>query len=313
MPAPNPVRDVPARTDPTDAHPIGFIGLGMMGAAIAANLLRQRHLIAWNRTRAACLPLAEAGALVAESPRAVFERARIVFLMLSDEAAIDEVLDFNGTMQFQGRTVVLMSTVTPAYSAELSHRIRHAGGSYVEAPVSGSRQPAIDGTLITMLSGEPTALDLVEPLLQATSSLIVRCGPVPGALKTKLAVNTFLITLVTGLAEAFHFAEENGVAADILRQVLDAGPMASAVSRAKGAKLAAEDWAPHAAIPDVLKNSRLIRSQALRTGNASPLIDVCTDLYAEAVVLGNASHDMAAVIQALRNRTDASRYLDRPD
>ncbi|MBK0420269.1 NAD(P)-dependent oxidoreductase [Leucobacter sp. CSA1] len=298
---------------PAEVKPVGFIGLGLMGSAIAANLLRQRQLIVWNRTRSACAGLEASGAIVADSAQAVFERARIVFVMLSDESAIDAVLKFDGSVRLRDRTVVLMSTVTPAYSAELSQRIREAGGAYVEAPVSGSRQPAIDGTLISMISGDAASLDQVEPLIHATSSTVVRCGPVPAALTMKLAVNTFLITLVTGLAESFHFAEENGVDAETLRLVLDSGPMASAVSRSKGAKITHEDWAPHAAIPDVLKNSRLVRGQARRTGNASPLIDVCTELYAESEALGHAGHDMAAVISALRNRTETSRGLTKAD
>lgn len=84
--------------------------------------------------------------------------------------------------------------------------------------------------------------------------------------------------------------------------------MASAVSRSKSTKLTHHDWAPHAAIPDVLKNSRLIRDQARRMKHANPLIDVCTQLYAEADALGHAQDDMAAVLTVIRNRlvTDKS-------
>ncbi len=286
---------------------VGFIGLGLMGSAVAGNLLKQSPLVIWNRTRSACDVLEELGAEVVDSVRSVFERALTVFVMLSDETAIDAVLKFDGSVPFQGRTVVLMSTVPPDYSLSLSSRILAAGGSYVEAPVSGSRQPAVNGTLISMIAGDSAVIEQVEPLINAISAKVVKCGPVPAALKMKLAVNTFLIALVTGLAESFHFAEQNGVDAETLRLVLDTGPMASAVSRAKSAKLAREDWDPHAAILDVLKNSRLVQDQARRTGNVSPLIDACTELYAETETLGHAGHDMAAVIAALRNRTSTSR------
>jgi len=275
-----------------------------MGSAIAANLLRRTPLVVWNRTRSACDVLEELGAAVMDSAEEVFERARIVFVMLSDETAIDAVLKFDDTVQYQGRTVVLISTVAPAYSLALSRRILDAGGAYIEAPVSGSRQPAVEGKLISMVAGDPATLEQADSLIHAMSTTVFRCGQVPAALKMKLAVNTFLITLVTGLAESFHFAEANGVDAEILRRVLDAGPMASAVSRAKSSKLTQEDWGPHAAIPDVLKNSRLVQDQARRTGNASPLIDVCTDLYFETEALGHSVHDMASVIYALRNRTE---------
>lgn len=281
---------------------LGFIGLGLMGSAIATNLQTRAPLVVWNRTPAACHTLEEIGAKVASSVTEVFENTGIVFIMLSDEVAIDSVLRFDGSLPVRGRTVVLMSTVSPDYSERLARKVEAAGGCYVEAPVSGSRQPAVEGSLVSMIAGEVDALDRVEPLIQVFSSKVFRCGPVPAALTMKLAVNTFLIALVTGLAESFHFAERNGVDAEVLRMVLDTGPMASTVSRAKSAKLAAEDWAPQAAIADVLKNSRLIRDQARRTPNASPLMDICADLYAETLELGHANDDMAAVIAALRHR-----------
>lgn len=300
-------------TEADDATRIGFIGLGLMGSAMAANLQRRARLVVWNRTPSACTPLGEAGAEVAASPAAVFERARVVFVMLSDESAIDAVLRFDGSLRVRDRTIVLMSTVSPAYSERLARRIADAGGAYVEAPVSGSRQPAVEGSLIAMLAGEAASLDAVEPLLGAMCSRAVRCGAVPAALTTKLAVNTLLITLVTGLAEAFHFAEENGVDPAVLRVVLDAGPMSSAVSSAKSAKLVARDWAPHAAIADVLKNSRLVRDQARRSGSSAPLMEVCTELYAEAVALGHAGDDMAAVISALRERAGSAGRAGAPE
>lgn len=286
---------------------VGFIGLGLMGSAMAANLQATVPLIVWNRSHAASEALEASGARVATSAAAVFESASIVFVMLSDEAAIDAVIPFDGTIPLRGRVVVLMSTVAPAYSEHLAERVEKVGGAFVEAPVSGSRQPAIEGTLISMIAGADDALDRVEPLLRAMSSAVIRCGRPPAALKMKLAVNTFLITLVTGLAEAFHFAEENGVDPATLQTVLDAGPLASAVSRAKAAKIVAQDWSSHAAIPDVLKNSRLVCAQADRSGSASPLMDVCRALFEEAEALGHRQHDMAAVIEALRHRTDAAR------
>lgn len=291
-------------TEPELPEAVGFIGLGIMGSAIAVRLQSKLPMVVWNRTASACVPLEEAGAISVATAAEVFERTRIVFVMLADERAIDSVLRFDGVMPLTGRTIVLMSTVAPHYSAQLARRIEAAGACYVEAPVSGSRQPALEGTLVSMVAGDEGVLDRVEPLIELFSSKVFRCGPVPTALTTKLAVNTFLITLVTGLAESFHFAETNGVDLEILRSVLDTGPMASAVSRAKTEKLALQDWAPHAAIPDVLKNSRLIGEKARRAANSSPLIDVCSELYAEAANLGHAGDDMIAVIAALRKRSE---------
>lgn len=290
-------------TEPELPDAVGFIGLGLMGSAIAARLQAKLPMVVWNRTASACAPLELSGAISVATAAEVFERTRVVFVMLADEHAIDSVLQFDGSIPLTGRTVVVMSTVAPHYSAQLARRVDAAGGAFVEAPVSGSRQPALEGTLVSMIAGDESALDRVEPLVELFSSKVFRCGQVPAALKTKLAVNTFLITLATGLAESFHFAEMNGVDLELLRNVLDTGPMASAVSRSKTKKLALQDWAPHAAIPDVLKNSRLIGEQAQRAANSSPLIDVCVELYEEAANAGHAGDDMIAVIAALRKRS----------
>jgi 3-hydroxyisobutyrate dehydrogenase len=131
------------------------------------------------------------------------------------------------------------------------------------------------------------------------------CGPVPGALLMKLAVNIVLITQVTGLAEAFHFAERHGLDPRVLARVLDAGPMASAVSRATAAKLPAGDSGAQAAIADVLKNNRLIAGQARATATATPLLDACHALYGETAGLGHGGADMAAVVHAPRARSAA--------
>ncbi|GAA2404301.1 NAD(P)-dependent oxidoreductase [Streptomyces glaucosporus] len=290
---------------------VGFIGLGVMGQPMALNLVRAgTPLVVWNRTAARCEPLRAAGAEVADGPAEVFARARTVILMPADEAALDTVLG-RGTPDFArrvaGRTVVHMGTVSPGHSRGLEADVRAAGGRYVEAPVSGSRGPAEAGRLVAMLSGEDAAVEEVRPLLSPMCHETFLCGAVPNALLTKLAVNLFLITMVTGLTEAFHFADRHGLDRRLFLDVLDAGPMASAVSRTKAPKLLARDFSVQAAASDVLKNNRLIAGAAREADLASPLLDVCHALFHETVALGHGGSDMAAVLHALEARTDRDR------
>ena len=283
---------------------LGFIGLGLMGSAIASRLQSRHPLVVWNRTRAATASLAQAGAEVADSAAEVFDRCSTVFVMITDESAVDEVL---APVDLRQKTLVQMSTVPPAYSVALAARVTAAGGRYVEAPVSGSRQPALNGALIGMLAGRPDAIDDVAPLRDPVCALIALCGEPPRAMQMKLAVNTFLITLVTGLAESFHFAETHELDVQLLEQILGAGPMASFVSRAKAAAIVAGDFAPQAAIPDVAKNARLVVEAARENGNTATLMEACLSLYAEAEGLGHGADDMAAVITAFRARTGRRR------
>jgi len=286
---------------------VGFVGLGVMGQPMALNLARAgTPLVVWNRSPARCAPLRAAGAEVAASAAEVFERAGTVFLMLADETAVDAVLG-RGTPDFpvrvSGRTVVHMGTTSAEYSAGLQDDVRAAGGRYVEAPVSGSRVPAERGELVAMLAGDDEAVAAVRPLLSPMCREAFDCGPVPDALLTKFSVNLFLITLVTGLTEAFHFAARQGLDPGLLRDVLDAGPMASSVSRMKTPKLLARDFAVQAGAADVLKNNRLIAEAARKTGVASPLLDVCHALFGETVEQGHGDEDMVAVLHALESRT----------
>ncbi|MFJ8141155.1 NAD(P)-dependent oxidoreductase [Streptomyces sp. NPDC096013] len=290
---------------------VGFVGLGVMGQPMALNLARAgTPLVVWNRTPGRCEPVSAAGAEVAADPTEVFDRADdIVFLMLADETAMDAVLG-RGTADFAARvarhTVVHMGTTSAEYSAGLQDDIRAAGGRYVEAPVSGSRVPAEQGQLVGMLAGDADAVDAVRPLLAPVCRETFGCGAVPGALLMKFSVNLFLITLVTGLAEAFHFADRHGLDQRLLRDVLDAGPMASSVSRVKGPKLVTRDFTVQAAAADVLKNNRLIAEAAREAGLASPLLDICHALYGETVAQGHGGEDMVAVLHALETRTEGA-------
>jgi 3-hydroxyisobutyrate dehydrogenase len=206
-----------------------------------------------------------------------------------------------------------MGTTAPAYSRGLEADVLAAGGRYVEAPVSGSRGPAQAGELIAMLAGAHDAVAAVRPLLAPMCRQTVECGPVPSALTMKLAVNLYLITTVTGLAEAAHFAAVHGLDMDTFRAVLDAGPMASTVSRGKLAKLLAGDLSPQAAAADVLVNNELVAAAARTAGMASPALDVSHALFAETVAQGRGGEDMIAVIRALEARTgSAERATAQP-
>lgn len=290
---------------------VGFVGLGIMGQPMALNLARAgQPLVVWNRSPHRCEPLRAAGAEVAEDVAEVFARAEVVILMLAGENTIDAVLE-RGTAGFArkvaGRTVVHMGTTSPGFSRGLDADVRAAGGHYVEAPVSGSRGPAEAGELVAMLAGAPEAVARVRAVVGPMCANVVECGEPPQALLMKLAVNLFLITTVAGLAESFHFAERHGLDLVKLVDVLDTGQMSSKVSRAKTAKLLAGDFEAQAAIADVLTNNRLIADAARAAGIASPLLDVCLTLFTRTLELGHGKEDMAAVVRAIRECSDAAQ------
>jgi 3-hydroxyisobutyrate dehydrogenase len=291
-----------------DGQNVGFVGLGVMGTPMALRLAQAGiPLVVWTRNRERAEPVRAAGAVVAANAAEVFATADPVLLMLANAEAIDDVLR-RGTPAFtalvRGRTVVHMGTTAPEFSRDLEHDIREAGGRYVEAPVSGSRTPAERGELVGLVAGEHPAVARVRPLLAPMCREVVDCGVVPNALLVKLAINLFLITMVTGLAEAVHFAERQGLDLNRFLSVHDNGPMASAVSRIKADKLVRGDFDVQAAAADVLMNSRLAADAARRARIATPMLDVAHGLFQDTVDLGFGTQDMAAVVRAIESRTD---------
>jgi 3-hydroxyisobutyrate dehydrogenase len=288
----------------------GFIGLGAMGEPIALNMARSGiPLVVWNRTAGKADALLAAGARVVDSVGQVFDATDTVVLMLANEEAIDAVLQ-RGTPAFadlvRGHTLVQMGTVSPGYSSALERDVHAGQGQYVEAPVSGSKKPAEAGQLVAMLAGHASAIEAIRPLLEPVCRQSFECGPVPNASLMKLSVNVFLITMVTGLVEAFHFAERHALDLEQFAAVLDAGPMTSSVSRMKVSKLVSQDFALQAGITDVLKNNRLIAEAARKARIASPLLDVCHALYGETHALGLGNFDMVSVLRAIEARSDLS-------
>ena len=200
--------------------------------------------------------------------------------------------------------IVLMGTMSPGYSRQLEADVIDAGGRYVEAPVSGSRKPAESGLLVAMVAGmDPDAVADVQRLLEPMCARTVACGAVPGGLSMKLAVNLYMIGMVTALAEAVNFASRLGLDLDAFAHVLAAGPMDNALARTKFDKLRTGDFEVQAAITDVVKNADLVVDAARSAGAASPIIDTCADLYHQTEQDGWGLIDMVAVVKTYQARS----------
>ncbi|RBP45717.1 3-hydroxyisobutyrate dehydrogenase [Roseimicrobium gellanilyticum] len=293
-------------TTSTQRTPLGFIGTGTMGEPMAMNLVKAgTPMIVWNRSREKTNTLASAGATVAADCDEVFVRCCTILLMVGTPEAIDAIVK-RGHSEFaarvRGHAIVILGTPPPEYSQALEGDIRAAGGCYVEAPVSGSRAPAEAGRLVGMLAGEPEAVERIRPLLSPMCHTTFHCGDVPGALHMKLAINLYMIAVVTGLVESMHFAERHGVDLKQFMAILDAGPMASPLSRIKAPKLASRDFSVQAAASVVLENTHLITEAARKAHASTPLFDAAHELLIETVELGFGGEDLVAMLCALEMR-----------
>lgn len=283
----------------------GVIGLGVMGEPIARNLVNAGFaLTVFNRSPAKTTPFRDE-ATIASSAREVFERSDAILLVLPGEREIDAVLARSGGslgVPVGERIIVNMATVSPAYSEGLSRAVAAAGGRYVEAPVSGSREPAESATLIVLAAADSEAvIDQVQPLFAAIGRATVHCGAPPNAMRMKLANNLLLIALMESFTEAVHFARGMGLDPERFVDVILNGPMANDLFRGKAGKLLDRDFTQQAPIKHVAKDIRLICEEAQRVDAWTPGALTNAELFARAVDMGLGEDDAVGVVQVLES------------
>jgi 3-hydroxyisobutyrate dehydrogenase-like beta-hydroxyacid dehydrogenase len=212
---------------------LGWIGLGEMGSRIVERLLGQGHdVVGWNRTRAKAERLEPLGLELARSPREVAERAPFVFSMLTDTAAVREVLRGDAGVLAglgPGSMLVEMSTIDPQASRELAGEVERAGGRMLDCPVSGGVGAASTGELSLMAGGDEAALEAVRPILDAIGRRLDYMGGNGQALVMKLAINLSLAVQMIAFSEGVLIAEKSGIArekaVDALRGSAVGSPM----------------------------------------------------------------------------------------
>ena len=204
------------------AAPVGFIGLGIMGQGMARRLASSgQPLHVWTRgaTAASALASEHPGAVtVAESPAAVVEACSRTYLMLSTPDACEEVYSMRrGVLEgvSDGKALIDCATLRPEDMAALAERVHERGGSFVEAPVSGSKAPAANGALIFMCAGDEETFRSAEAELAAMGKFTVFCGTTVGAAsKMKLVVNLVMGTQLAALAEGLALASALGLSSE---------------------------------------------------------------------------------------------------
>ncbi|MBT2334565.1 NAD(P)-dependent oxidoreductase [Variovorax paradoxus] len=285
---------------------IGIVGVGVMGEPMARNLHKAGHSVTvYNRTASRCEGLRSLGVTVAETARQVIEVSDAIVLMVPSHVEVDQALQrsANGTIAapVKGKTIVLMSTIAPAYSAELAANLAAAGARYVEAPVSGSKQPAETGQLVILAAAaEPGYIDEVQPLFDAVGKKTVRCGPIPTAMRMKLANQLLLIACFEAITEATHFAAGIGLDVGQFLEMAQAGPLANDVLRMKAPKMLADDFAQQAPIRHVAKDIGLVCDEAAQRGLWVPVAEVNRALFSEAMQCGQSEDDAVGIVKILR-------------
>ncbi|MFB2979238.1 NAD(P)-dependent oxidoreductase [Microseira sp. BLCC-F43] len=285
---------------------IGFLGTGLMGKPLAQRLLSaQLPVVVYNRTQSKLEALREAGAMVADSPEEAIASSDCIILMLSDAAAIEQVLlSENAKQQLKNRTIIQMGTISPSQSQELQKQVVGAGGDYLEAPVLGSIPEAEAGKLIVMVGATEEQFQKWSNLLQNFGSDPRLIGPVGTAAAVKLALNQLISSLTTAFALSLGFVQNQGVEVEYFMEILRQSALYAPTFDKKLQRMLDRNYAnPNFPTKHLLKDTNLFLDAAISVNlNASSLSGV-REILEIAQQMGLSNQDYSSLFEAISPQT----------
>lgn len=287
---------------------VGFIGLGLMGRPMAANIAAAGFpLSVWNRTASKAEALAEeTGAAVFPSPAALAASVDVLITMVADGSVLTGLYTGAGRICGSlraGTLCVDMSTVSPDESRQTAAAVEAAGGRFVDAPVSGSVALAAAGTLTIMAGGRGGDVEALRPVLEAMSSRIYRMGPVGAGATVKLAVNSIVYGLGQAVSEALVMAESAGLEREQVYEVFANSAIAAPfVHYRREAFLRPDEVPPAFRMVLAKKDLDLALALAESAGASMPQAGVNRSELMKAIEAGFGEADMSAVAEHLRAR-----------
>jgi 3-hydroxyisobutyrate dehydrogenase-like beta-hydroxyacid dehydrogenase len=287
---------------------IGFIGLGIMGSGMVKNLVRKGFSVSvWNRSPERCQQF---GLPIAGSPRALAAANDVVVCCVSDPNAVERVVFADdGVLSGvrPGFRYVECSTVSPELVRRISAAMAERGAAALEAPVTGSRLGAANGTLLFMTGGEPALHAELEPLLLAMGARAIHCGDVGQGALMKLIGNTLISFMLEGLCEGLVVAEKGGLSIEKVLEVIAASGFASPYFAFKGGAIKERAFDTHFSIDLLFKDQSLMLAEAARQRTPLPALSAIREVFQAARGQGLGSEDISAVIKVLERAAGGGR------
>lgn len=290
---------------------VAFIGLGIMGSPMAANLVAAGFDVrGYNRSRPAVDRLVEAGGQAADGIAAAVADAEVVMTMLPDSPDVEAVMrgaDGVFANARPGTAIIDFSTIRPAVSVALAEEATSQGLSFLDAPVSGGEQAAIDGKLSIMVGGKDADFRAAMPLFDAVGSTIVHVGPA-GAGQTVKAANQLIVAgTIELVAEALVFLEAHGVELNAAVEVLRGGLAGNAILERKAATMIAHEFEPGFRVALHHKDLGIVTESARAAGVAIPLGATVAQLMGSLKAQGDGQLDHSALLKQVEMLSGRSR------
>jgi 3-hydroxyisobutyrate dehydrogenase len=282
---------------------VGFVGLGIMGAGMAGNLVKAGYdVTVYNRTRAKAADVEKLGARVADSPADAARGAAAVVTMLADPPAIREaVLGANGVIQTleSGSVLIDCSTVDPETTAACLAACEAKGAGFLDSPVTGSKPAAEAGELVMMVGGSDETLAKAMPVLEAMSSKVIHAGPSGSGTMIKLCFNLFVSHMAASLAEALVLGVKSGLKPEKIIEAIMAGKIQSPYYEWKGGCMMDRDFSTNFSTKLMHKDTAMIMSAAFGLGVPLPVTAAVKELFQMAKSKGLADEDFCSVVKVI--------------
>jgi 3-hydroxyisobutyrate dehydrogenase-like beta-hydroxyacid dehydrogenase len=278
---------------------VAFLGLGIMGRAMATNLVKAGNEVrVWNRSPGKDI----AGAETCATPAAAAQGAEVVWICVSDTQAVESVLfgaDGVENSLVQGMTIVDSSTISPSATRKFAERVRQHGVDYVDAPVTGSKAGAEGGTLIFIAGGDKAVLDGLAPLFNAMGKQVFRVGETGKGHAAKLVMNLQIALIYEGFAEGLTLAAKLGVDVETLLPLINASMIRSGVVEYKAPFVLKRDFSPNFPLRLMRKDIRLALDAAKEARVRLPGLETVEEIYDVAMEEGQGDMDYAATLTLL--------------
>lgn len=278
---------------------VAFLGLGIMGQSMASNLVKAGHeVVVWNRTPGKLVE----GAAVAPSPAAAAQGADVVWLCVSDTDAVEQVMfgkeGVEASLQ-QGAIIADSSTISPSATLKFADRVAAKGVAWVDAPMTGSKIGARDGTLVFIVGGAEADVERLKPLFAAMGKKIFRMGELSKGQATKLAMNLQIALIFEGFAEGLTLATKLGVDPQQLISLIEATMVRSGVVEYKAPFVLQRDFTPNFPLRLMHKDIRLALEAAKESRVKLPGLETVEEIYEMATEDGHQDSDYAATLTLL--------------
>ena len=286
-----------------DRPDVGYIGLGFMGGPMARRLLRADYPVrVWGRRPAQLEPFTAAGAVLAASPAAMAADCDVVFVCVSNTAAVRDVVfgaDGIAAGGAAGKLLIDMSSIEPDATREMASRLRaETGMGWIDAPVSGGPPAAEAGTLTVMAGGEQSDFDAVCRLvLDNLAAKFTLMGPNGAGQATKLINQAIVASTLALLAETTRLAQNAGIDAARLPEALAGGRADSMLMQTMQPRMAAGDFEVTSFIDTMIKDLNTVQDLARATGTALPITGTAAELHRLLAAHGHGQDDVTAIMK----------------